>query len=59
MQRMEELKKCPFCGGEAILYKSFDYVNKCRVECTNCNICTQNYDTKGEAIEAWNRRVKE
>lgn len=56
---MGELKKCPFCGGEAILYKSFDYVNKCRVECTNCNICTQNYDTKGEAIEAWNRRVKE
>ncbi len=25
---MEELKKCPFCGGKAKIYKSFDYVSK-------------------------------
>ncbi|WP_416386902.1 Lar family restriction alleviation protein [Blautia hansenii] len=39
-----ELKKCPFCGGKAKIYKSFDYVSKYRVECTKCWAHTPNYD---------------
>lgn len=55
---MEELKRCPFCGGEARLYKAFDYVSKYRVECTKCFVYTLNCDTEKEAIKAWNRRVE-
>lgn len=55
---MEELKKCPFCGGKAKIYKSFDYVSKYRVECTKCWAHTPNYDKPKKAFEAWNRRVK-
>lgn len=54
---MGKLKKCPFCGREAILYKSFDYVDKHRIECTNCDIHTPAYITKEKAVEAWNRRT--
>ena len=56
---MEELKKCPFCGGEAEIYKSFDYVSKYRVECTKCEMYSQNYNKLEEAIEAWNSRVED
>lgn len=55
---MEELKKCPFCGGKAKIYKSFDYVSKYRVECTKCEMCSPIYNKSEEAIEVWNRRVK-
>lgn len=59
VEEMEELKKCPFCGGEAKIYKLFDYISKYRVECTYCDMYTSAYATKEEAIEAWNRRVEE
>lgn len=58
----EELKKCPFCGFSATLYVQTrgdnpgeDYV----VCCSNnsCGIETGLYETKREAIAAWNRRV--
>lgn len=58
-KKLAELKKCPFCGGEAILYKYFDFVNKHRVECTNCDMHTPVYITKEKAVEVWNRRVEE
>lgn len=57
---MTELKKCPFCGSKARL-------NVCNekyfVECSHENWCetlpkTWLYNTKGEAIEAWNRRAE-
>ena len=57
---MTELKKCPFCGSEARL-------NTCSVkyfvECTHETWCevlpkTWLYNTKEEAIEAWNRRAE-
>lgn len=56
---MEELKKCPFCGGEAKIYKLFDYVSKYRVECMNCDMCSPNQNKSEEAMKAWNRRVEE
>lgn len=58
-EEMAELKKCPFCGGKAELYKSFDYVNKYKVECAKCEMCSPNYNKSEEAIKAWNRRVGE
>lgn len=61
---MEELKKCPFCGGEAELYESNDYW---RIYCQgligdNCILGALDYDymnpSKEEAIKAWNTRTK-
>lgn len=52
---MEDLKKCPFCGGKAEIvgYKIFWVI------CKECTAETKSFDTREEAIEAWNRRVKE
>ena len=59
-----KLKPCPFCGGEAKIV--VDYPLKSNDElfaviCTNDNCLVQPeppyYVGKGEAIEAWNRRV--
>lgn len=51
---MAELKRCPFCGGEATVrtfYKGF-----C-VCCTKCKASTLRYSPREEmATEAWNKR---
>lgn len=54
-KKMEELKKCPFCGGEAKIvgYSLFWIV------CEECLAETAGFATKEEAIKAWNRRVEE
>lgn len=69
MNSMNKLKSCPFCGGEA---EVFDYNIKCdfyedkedefiapyTVHCKrNCCFLGKDYETKEEAIEAWNRRA--
>ena len=62
------LKKCPFCGGEAILHTHKFNMNKTftlktfTVDCSNKNCIAScmvgaDFDTTEEAIEAWNRRV--
>ena len=54
---MTELKKCPFCGGEAELVTKW---TMCCVSCANCFAWTECFDNEAEAIEAWNsRRVYE
>lgn len=70
---MEELKPCPFCGGEAemIAAKKFkmeplwpngaeqpDEYN-CWVKCKKCHtVCgAVEYPTEAEAAAAWNRRA--
>ena len=62
---MEELRKCPFCGGEADISQSlvsgyglsgrnYNY----EVFCVECGCRTRFfYDSEFEAIVAWNRRV--
>ena len=57
-----EIKKCPFCGGEATFNRGKSwYSGLCWISCENedCKIKpeTTQYYYKKEAIEAWNRRV--
>jgi Lar family restriction alleviation protein len=66
-----ELKPCPFCGGEAVLYhqssKYTDYDGD-YVHCMHCGCRTKLFecfngtgktheDTEREAVNAWNRRA--
>lgn len=61
---MEELKRCPFCGGEAVLEDMgepsvFDE-GQYFVRCKKC--CAEQgglWKTKRTAIKRWNRRVEE
>lgn len=68
MNSVDELKPCPFCGGEA---EVFDYNIACEiyeddedgfiapytVQCKRqCCFLGKDYETKEEAIEVWNRR---
>lgn len=53
LEYKEELKPCPFCDGNAILYAAgIPYVR-----CDDCGTQTTAYHTPEEAIAAWNRRV--
>lgn len=55
----EEIKKCPFCGGNAIKVMSED-LHIFYVACDDCKAMTDVFFTNIEdAIEAWNRRVGE
>ena len=57
---MSELKPCPFCGGEGCLQRHdfVGYTDTFGVVCLDCGCETrQFYDTKKDAIEAWNRRA--
>ena len=57
----EELKPCPFDGGDAFV-KTIEYVPKTSmteyyVECKTCTCQKGKFYKRKEAIEAWNRRV--
>ena len=52
-----ELKPCPFCGGEARLSEDKDY-QIYSVVCSECDAATNNYGIKQDAIDAWNKRVE-
>ena len=62
---MKELKNCPMCGGEAMLFVS----NGVYVVCIECGIQTPVYcdtsmntklpNTISLAIDKWNRRAKD
>ena len=60
----EDLKPCPFCGGEAALAidEFTDNDNSCvreiySVQCCNCIACTKWDASSDNAIAAWNRRA--
>ena len=58
---MEELLRCPFCGGEAEIeqHTFMGYSHTYGVTCLNCRGQTrQFYATEQEAIDAWNRRTQ-
>lgn len=54
---MEQLKKCPFCGGEATFSDAIDDV-AARIRCTKCGceIHMKGRPALRKAWEAWNTR---
>lgn len=57
---MEELKKCPFCGGEAKIISKNSVEDKYAVMCTDVRCIAfdiePSYLEKNKAIKAWNTR---
>lgn len=56
------LKPCPFCGGEAKLHKEkldiFGVMRDCySVYCTKCCCQTQYSGSENEAVRDWNKRT--
>ena len=56
--KVEKLKGCPWCGKKARVYKflgiyNVDHSDK---DCPMMPLSTDGYDTREEAISAWNRR---
>lgn len=63
---MAELKQCPFCGGNNIIYTDTaeDKANTHCVYCAHCGCGTANYSgcsshetLKNCAVKSWNRRT--
>ncbi|MHB1368546.1 MAG: Lar family restriction alleviation protein [Eubacteriales bacterium] len=53
-----EIKKCPFCGGEAKLHDNTAIGWGVEVVCNKCWASTKKcMETEKIAIAAWNRRV--
>lgn len=60
---MEELKPCPFCGGQANMWK---WNGGVRIDCSRWRASNENTHfvgigarTEEEAIKAWNRRASD
>lgn len=56
---MEELKKCPFCDGEASLKVNHGFgeeVISAFVYCEECGVATRNCALESTARGMWNRR---
>ena len=58
MVEQQELKRCPFCGGEAEIFVS-DVTDRALVYCRGCDAQIKMQPNEQEAIEAWNHRVSE
>ena len=58
-----ELKPCPFCGGEAVMYlmhtKGYfqGFYVTCRTHKCRMTLHTKAYDKKHEAADSWNNRA--
>ena len=58
MVEQQELKRCPFCGGEAEVWVS-NVTDRAVIYCRGCDAQIQIKPNEEEAIEAWNERVSE
>ena len=57
---MTKPKPCPFCGCKQMMTWHIGHHDKpWLVECNECSANVPLADTEEEAIELWNRRVKE
>ena len=56
---MEELKRCPFCGGKAHVMKKQNRhgVEFYIVQCTRCRASSGGVNDEQFAIDAWNERT--
>ena len=54
---MEELKPCPFCGAKATLWREGGVDRPYHILC-GCGGRVGWFETREEAIEAWNRRTE-
>lgn len=56
---MSELKKCPFCGGEVVMFiEQLDATRDCyNFHCDNCDMSIYyDYSDRNMAIKTWNKR---
>lgn len=57
-----DLKPCPFCGGEAVLFNSGNYwpITYYRVICRRGGCCFMSrfHEDPENAVKEWNRRAK-
>lgn len=59
---MAELKPCPFCGGKPFVSAKLPFFGETptvAVVCGDCNASSKHKRAEDEAIEAWNRRMKD
>ena len=60
---MNELKPCPFCGGDALLSHDYEGIGSSYVRCGKCGLESirfiRAFDTASDdrAAEFWNRRA--
>lgn len=52
----EELKPCPFCGGEAYFERMGTSRQSCIVECGRCGVRHESSDEYGRSGQSWNER---
>lgn len=60
MAMQNELKPCPFCGGEVRLDVAYSYFRDVVIYCDGCDMVFTLDDciaTKEQIAEAWNRRI--
>ena len=66
----EQLKPCPFCGGENLKITGFSFVIELRVQCDDCGCCTDFYEIEMDTDETkemlmervakiWNTRTQD
>ena len=51
---MSDLRKCPFCGGEAEMFRTLSW--EWFVECKSCRCRTVLEPSSKDAEKKWNRR---
>lgn len=57
---MNELKPCPFCGGNGIVIEGYPRTyprTNYYVACDKCKTTSDTYKDKEKAVAAWNRRT--
>ena len=60
----EQLKPCPFCGKEVLLYEKYiktglgtTLSKEYRIRCNKCSIETKAFKTTASAVKFWNKRA--